>query len=135
MKLVLVDNDPELSELLKAVGQWQGVETLCFTSSPLALEYLAENEADVVILDLQMPVIDGLRMAKEIRKNEENNPDKKPVKMVFYTGHDIDETIERVGDRVGVEKHYMIHKPHDLNDLVRELKRDFGIAQESKQSQ
>ena len=51
---------------------------------------------DVVVLDLAMPVIDGLRLAKEIRKNEEIHPEKRPVQMVFYTGKDINSTIERV---------------------------------------
>ncbi|MEO8649814.1 MAG: response regulator [Acidobacteriota bacterium] len=126
MKVVLVDDNPEMSQLLGAVGEIEGVETLSFTSSLDALKYLAENEADIAILDLELPVIDGLRLGKEIRKNEEIHPEKKPVHMVFYTGKDIDATIARVGDRLGVEKRYMIHKPYDLAQLVRELKRDFG---------
>lgn len=126
MRFVLVDDDPETSDLWGAVGRMQGVEAVSFTSSPEALEYLDQNEADVVVLDLEMPVIDGLRLAKEIRKNEENHPEKQPVKMVFYTGHEIGETIERVGERVGVEKRYMIHKPYDLGDLVKTLKHDLA---------
>lgn len=125
MKVVLVDDNPDLSSLMKTVGMLQGVETVSFTSSPLALEYLDKNEADVVIIDLELPVIDGLRLAKEIRKNESLQPDKKPVQLVFYTGHDIDRTIERVGEKVGVPKRYMIHKPYSLDDLVAKLKRDF----------
>jgi CheY-like chemotaxis protein len=128
MKFVLVDDDPETNALWQAVGALQGVEALSFTSSPQALEYLANNDADVVVLDLEMPVIDGLRMAKEIRKNEENHPEKRPVKMVFYSGQEFDDTIERVGERVGVEKRYMIHKPYDLGALVGELKDEFGEA-------
>jgi CheY-like chemotaxis protein len=44
-----------------------------------------------------MPVLDGLRLAKEIRKNEELHPGKRPVQLVFATGHEIGDTIERVG--------------------------------------
>jgi CheY-like chemotaxis protein len=124
MRFVLVDDNPELSPLWELVGKLQGVEAIPFTSSPEALAYLDQNEADVVVIDLEMPVIDGLRLAKEIRKNEENHPEKRPVKMVFYTAHEIGDTIERVGDRVGVEKRYMIHKPYDLGQLVGMLKHD-----------
>lgn len=126
MKLVLVDDDPDTNQLFEAVGRMESVETRCFTSSLAALEFLDTNEADVVILDLRLPVIDGLRLAKEIRKNEQRKPEKAPVKMVIYTGEEIDETIERVGEKVGVEKRYMIHKPYSPNDLIQTLKHDFG---------
>lgn len=126
MKLVLVDDDPDTNELFEVVGRMESVETKCFTSSLVALEYLDSHAADVVILDLKLPVIDGLRLAKEIRKNEERKSDKPRVKMVFYTGEEIDETIERVGEKVGVEKRYMIHKPYSPNDLIQTLKEDFG---------
>jgi DNA-binding response OmpR family regulator len=126
MKIVLVDDDPDTNELMEQVGAIEHVETVTFTSSAEALEYLSGNDADVVILDLEMPVIDGLRLAKEIRKNESIHPEKTPVRMVFYTGHEINDTIERVGEKVGVAKRYMIHKPYDLGDLVAELKHDFA---------
>ena len=126
MKLVIVDDDPETSELLKVIGAYNHIEVIGFTESLEALKWLDANEADAVILDLELPIIDGLRLAKEIRKNEELHPEKRPTKLVFYTGHDIDDTIERVGDRVGVEKRYMIHKPYDLGELVNELKKDLG---------
>lgn len=128
MKIVFVDDDPETNELMEAVGVIEGVETQTFESSPAALEYLAGNDADVVIIDLEMPIIDGLRLAKEIRKNEQVHPEKQPVRMVFYTGHEINETIERVGEKVGVAKRYMIHKPYDLGDLVHKLKKEFTAA-------
>jgi DNA-binding response OmpR family regulator len=125
MKVVLVDDNPDLSEMLAAIGKVQGIETVSFTSSLDALKFLDENEADVAILDLELPVMDGLRLAKEIRKNEEVHQHKSPLKMVFYTGQDIDETIERVGEKVGVEKQYMIRKPYELSVLVARLKEDF----------
>ncbi len=128
MKVVLVDDDPEANDLLETVGTLEGVETKCFTSSLTALEYLDSHQADAVILDLRLPILDGLRLAKEIRKNEERHPEKQPVKLVFYTGEEIDETIERVGEKVGVAKRYMIHKPYSLGDLVGMLKQDFGEA-------
>src|SRR5436190_858862 len=90
------------------------------------MDRLSDALARIAILELELPVIDGLRLAKEIRKNEERHPEKRPTKLVFYTGQEIDGTIERVGEKVGVEKRYMIHKPYSPNDLVHELKHDFG---------
>ena len=127
MKIVLVDDDPDTNDLMDAIGDTTAdVDTKSFDSSLEALAYLDENEADVVILDLEMPVLDGLRLAKEIRKNEGLKPEKSPVKMVFYTGHEINQTIERVGEKVGVSKRYIIHKPYDLGELVSKLQREFA---------
>ena len=126
MKIALVDDNPDMNRLFNAAGTIEGVDTVFFSSSPEALSWLSENEADVAILDLELPIIDGLRLAKEIRKNEEIHPDKRPVKLVFYTGQDIDDTIERVGQKVGVPRRHMIRKPYPLADLVHELKKEFG---------
>src|SRR5438477_623110 len=126
MRRVIVNDDQDTGELIKAIGEHEGVEVIAFDDGLEALKFLNENEADVVVLDLEMPILDGLRLAKEIRKNEELHPGKQPVKLVFATGHEIGDTIERVGDRVGVAKRYMIHKPFDAVELINELKKDFG---------
>ena len=126
MKVLVVDDDPDTNELMKFIGRNEGVEIIAFETGLDALKFLEEHEVDVAVLDLEMPILDGLRLAKEIRKNEELHPGKRPVKLVFATGHTIGDTIERVGDKVGVPKRYMIHKPFDASGLLQELKRDFG---------
>jgi CheY-like chemotaxis protein len=128
MKVLVVDDDRDTIELMKAVGGHAGVEMIAFTTGLDALKYLEDNEVDVAVLDLEMPVLDGLRLAKEIRKNEELHPGKRPVQLVFATGHEIGDTIERVGNRVGVQKRYMIHKPFDVCGLMNELKKDFEYS-------
>jgi CheY-like chemotaxis protein len=128
MKVLVVDDDRDTIELMKAVGGHAGVEMIAFTTGLDALKYLEDHEVDVAVLDLEMPVLDGLRLAKEIRKNEELHPGKRPVQLVFATGHEIGDTIERVGDRVGVQRRYMIHKPFDVCGLMNELKKDFEYS-------
>lgn len=126
MKLVVVDDDPDTNELMRAAGEHADVEVICFTDGLEALKWLNEREADVAVLDLELPVLDGLRLAKEIRKNEELHPSKRPVNLVFATGHTISPTIMQVGDKVGVDRRYMIRKPFDVGMLMRDLKKDFG---------
>lgn len=125
MKLLIVDDDPDTNSLVEAVCKHEGIEVLSFTNGLDALKFLDDHEVDVAVLDLEMPILDGLRLAKEIRKNEELRG-KQPVKLVFATGHTIGDTIERVGDRVGVARRYMMHKPFDVSELMTELKKDFA---------
>lgn len=128
MKLVVVDDDPDTNALVKAVAEHRGVEIVCFTDGLEALKWLNEQEADAVMLDLEMPVVDGLRLAKEIRKNEELQPGKRPVKLLFATGHELSETIRRVGNKVGVCERYMLQKPFDVGLLIEDLKRNFETS-------
>lgn len=131
IKIVLVDDDRDLQELFTVIGRHENIETVYFDSGLKALEYLARNDADAVIIDLRLPVIDGLRLAKQIRFNEEVYKKQNPVKMVFYTGEDFSTTIKNVADRVHVAKKYLIHKPFDLGDIITELKKDINNKQES----
>lgn len=124
MKIVIVDDDQDTVDLVKAIGEFSGVEVCGFASGLEALGWLNDNRTDVVLLDLELPVLDGLRIAKEIRKNEELHPGKKPVKMAFVSGHEIDETIRRVAEKVGVEDRYIVQKPFDAAGLITDLKRD-----------
>ena len=128
MKLVIVDDDHDTSELVRVAGEHLGVDVIDFTDGLHALEWLNDHSADVAILDLELPVMDGLRLAKEIRKNEELHPGKRPVNLVFATGHTISPTIMRVGAKVGVRPRYMIRKPFDVGMLISDLKRDFGTS-------
>jgi CheY-like chemotaxis protein len=66
--LIVDDNDTNRLILSRQVELWQMIPQT--TASPIeALEWIRQGESfDVAILDMQMPVMDGLTLAKEIRK-------------------------------------------------------------------
>ena len=53
-----------------------------FRSAPGALDYLKENTCDIVFLDIDMPDMDGITLAAEIRKISSG------TRLVFVTGHE-----------------------------------------------
>jgi CheY-like chemotaxis protein len=115
-----VDNDEDTSKMFEFIGRSEDIDTACFTSGTEALQYLENNKVDAVILDLAMPILDGLTVAEEIRRNEQNHPERKRVKIAFLTGAEIDSTVLRVANRVGVEK--IFHKPCDMYATIQEIK-------------
>ena len=69
-KVLIVDDDPAALGLLGAILARRGLEIVSFADPASALEGLKADRADLVISDLMMPKMDGIRfmtLAREIR--------------------------------------------------------------------
>ena len=84
MKALLVD-DEEL-QLLRLKGAAEkalpGCELLCYTNPVKALKETESEKIDVAFLDIEMPVINGLRLARKLKMRD---PD---IRVVFVTAYD-----------------------------------------------
>ncbi len=65
--LLIVDDKPENLLALEAVLK-RDYHLIYATSGPDALELLNKNEVDVILLDIQMPVMDGYEVARRIKR-------------------------------------------------------------------
>ncbi len=73
-----------------------------------ALESIKENQPDIIITDIRMPVMDGLKMITEVQKMSIN------VKFIIISGHDEFE-YARQAMKLGVDEYLL--KPIDQNEL------------------
>lgn len=66
-KVLVVDDDPELRDLLKFDFRTHGFDTVTVSDGAEALEYLqgASNLPDAIILDLLMPGVDGMTFLRK----------------------------------------------------------------------
>jgi len=87
-KILVVDDDPLFVELAKDIIEADGVEVVSAVHGADALEKLATETVDLVICDIEMPVMDGISFSMKLR---ELNP---TLPLVFVTGS-TDETILR----------------------------------------
>jgi two-component system alkaline phosphatase synthesis response regulator PhoP len=69
MKVVVLDDDRDIVELLKYNLEKEGIETICYTKPKEALEKAAFDTPDAYITDWMMPEIDGIDFAKKIKFN------------------------------------------------------------------
>jgi DNA-binding response OmpR family regulator len=112
MKLLLVEDDPDMSRALSRALEKRGYAvSVCFDGAE-ALRLMRENRHDVAILDLGIPIIDGLHVLQRLRG--QNNA--MPVLILTARGS--------VGDRVaglnaGADDY--LPKPFDLDELVARL--------------
>lgn len=72
-RIMLVDDDISSVELVGEIlhDTFNNIETLSFTDGYAALIALGKNEVDLIVLDLNMPAMDGFEFTRSIRENEE----------------------------------------------------------------
>ncbi|MCY4213904.1 MAG: response regulator [Gammaproteobacteria bacterium] len=111
-KLLVVDDDPELSELTQAYLSQQGFDVDCVESGAAMDAYLAETTPDLVILDLMLPGEHGLSIAQRLKAES-----KLPIIMVSAQGEDVDRI---VGLEVGADDY--LGKPFNPRELLARVR-------------
>lgn len=74
MKLLLVEDEKELSKVIKKVLEINKYEVDTAYNGLEALELIEYGIYDAIILDIMMPKVDGLTVVKKMRKAENNTP-------------------------------------------------------------
>jgi DNA-binding response OmpR family regulator len=74
VKVLLVDDEPDIVLMLRMAFEDEGHEVVVAADGRIALERLREDEPDVVVLDMMMPVIDGLGVLEAKRDEGETTP-------------------------------------------------------------
>ena len=67
MKLLIAEDDPDMQKILKLYLQREGCQVNIVDNGRAAIDFLSENQVDLVILDWMIPVQDGIQTLKEIR--------------------------------------------------------------------
>ncbi|HTE47661.1 MAG TPA: response regulator [Gemmatimonadaceae bacterium] len=114
LRVLVADDDPIVRLLVVAVLAELGYETEVATDGADAWRAFEEWHPDMVILDVDMPDVDGIEVCHRIRELDE----KHEVFILFLTGRDHPETLELVLDAGGDE---FIAKPTTPEDLRARL--------------
>ena len=88
-KILICDDQELVCEGLKAIlGTSSEIDVVGMTNNGLeALEFVQEHEVDVVLMDLKMPIMNGIQATKEIK---EKKPD---VHILILTTYDADQWV------------------------------------------
>jgi len=83
-KVLIIDDEEEFVEVLAERMTARGMDVTSFTSPGRALEQVEQTSFDVVVLDLQMPELDGLETLKILK---EKKPEIQVILLTSYS-HD-----------------------------------------------
>jgi len=109
IRILLAEDDSNLGNLLKNYLTVKNYETELFTNGARALEAFTKEHFDICILDIMMPEMDGLTLAREIRRMKPGIP------VIFLTAKSQKEDIIE-GFRSGADDY--ITKPFSMEELL-----------------
>ena len=113
-KILIVDDDKGICESLEELLRVEEYQADSASSGEIALEALAGEKYDLVLLDIRMPGIDGVEVMHEIRKY---HPD---TRIIIITGYgSLESAIEAI--RSGAQD-YML-KPYTAEDILLSISR------------
>lgn len=111
--ILVVDDDPNIRELICLYLKREGFHPMQAADGKEALEIMEQTQADLVVLDIMMPVMDGWELCGELRRQYPDTP----LLMVTAKG----ETGQKVkGFNLGADD-YLV-KPFDPIELVIRVK-------------
>ena len=111
-KILIVDDDKNICELLRLYLEKDGFRTLVAHDGEQALQCAQINNPDLILLDIMMPILDGWQVCREIRKNSNV-----PIIMLTAKGETFDKVL---GLELGADDY--ITKPCDSKEVVARIK-------------
>ena len=115
MRILIVDDEADLREILQFNIQAWGYDTICAESAEKALEILGSGqEVDLILLDVMLPGMSGYKCASEVR-----NTLKLSVPIIFLTARTSENDL-LTGFSAGGDDY--ITKPFSINEVQARIK-------------
>ncbi|MBI4004082.1 MAG: response regulator [Candidatus Omnitrophica bacterium] len=113
-RIMVIDDEPKVRHFLKEALELREYDVLTAASGPDALELLKNHKADLILLDLMMPVMDGYEVYHLLKEN----PDTKEVPVIIVTAKG-----ERKDRQLGMDgtPYNYLAKPFQLEDLMAKV--------------
>jgi DNA-binding response OmpR family regulator len=112
-RVLVVDDDPIVSDVVRRYLEQDGCRVRLARDGGAALAAVAEQEPDLVVLDLMMPGIDGLEVCRRLRRDRPGLP----VVMLTALGEEADRV---AGLEVGADDY--VTKPFSPRELVLRIR-------------
>ena len=111
-KVLVVDDEKPISDIIKFNLEKEGYEVLIAYDGEEALARVEADDPDLIILDLMLPKIDGLEVAKRVRVKHST-----PIIMVTAKDSELDKVL---GLELGADDY--VTKPFSNRELVARVK-------------
>ena len=88
--ILIVEDSPDILEPLADAFRFEGFKVLQAVNATQALQTVTEHRPDLILMDIQLPDMDGLTVARTLK----NDPAVKHIPIIAMTAYDV------VGDQV-----------------------------------
>lgn len=111
-KILIVDDDENICELLRLYLEKDGFETIVAGDGEQAVQFATKYSPDLILLDIMLPKLDGWQVCREIRKTSEI-----PIIMLTAKGETFDKIL---GLELGADDY--VSKPFDTKEVIARIK-------------
>jgi len=111
--IVIIEDEEDLLELLEYRLEKEGYEVTGFLSTKMVEEFLLEEDVDLLIVDRNLPGVEGSEFIKKLRDQGHSIP------VIFVSAKDQDSEIEEGFLRGGDD---YLTKPFNINELILRVK-------------
>ena len=126
LKIMVVDDDGNICELLRLYLEKEGFETVTVSDGARAVELFDTEKPDLMLLDVMMPKLDDWQVCREIRKKSQC-----PIIMITAKGEVFDKVL---GLELGADDYVV--KPFETKEVIARIKavlRRSGISEAKKE--
>jgi two-component system response regulator (stage 0 sporulation protein F) len=109
-RLLIVDDESDIREFARSFFKKRGIEVFTASGGRQALDIIAKESPDLVLMDVRMEEMTGIEALRELRKTN------KSTKVIMVTGVEEEVTIKEAND-LGVLSY--VHKPLILEELEK----------------
>ncbi|MHB8780809.1 MAG: response regulator transcription factor [Candidatus Geothermincolia bacterium] len=124
-RILVVDDDKEMVELIELFLNNAGYETLSAFSGEGALEQAFQQRPDLILLDIMMPKIDGWEVFRRIK----NDPAASEIPIIFLTART--QNIDRMIGLSVMKASGYLTKPFSKKELLEEVERVLAGGEET----
>jgi CheY-like chemotaxis protein len=121
-KILIVEDDLDLQEILSLKLKGEGFEIIQAETGQQALDFLAKDLPDFVLLDILLPDIDGLTILNEIA----TSPKLKDLPAMIFSNVVEEGSFEQAA-AIG-QYEYLVKARTGLNDLVKKIRGHLGLS-------
>ena len=111
-KILIVDDDENICELLRLYLEKDGFDTVVATDGEQAVQFTTRYSPDLILLDIMLPKLDGWQVCREIRKTSDT-----PIIMLTAKGETFDKIL---GLELGADDY--VSKPFDAKEVIARIK-------------
>lgn len=113
-KILIIDDEVDLLVLVKEILEEKGYQVFCAANGADGIRLNKRENPDLIILDVHMPGMDGIKTLRRIRKHDSD------VRVVFMTS---DSDPDLIRDTAALDVSEYLSKPFDNEQLVRVVDR------------
>lgn len=115
-KILVVDDEPDVVRLVEFRLQREGFEILTCSDGKSALALLETEKPDLIVLDIMMPLMDGMEVLRQIRSHRATSR----IPVIMLTAKTASVTVDEAR-QLWVSDYVM--KPFDPEKLVTKVKK------------